>query len=237
MLNREYGVNVVCYFPFCLGANGLKLTLISLLSLGYSGVQALPMRGWNSSKTSFADFVISVEDAWGSPSFWHGLRRMNFINFVLFQSEEIEGFPFSMKSSHQWEKGSLVEVYPELCLLPHVYVQKYQAREIAGLCVDTFHIRRSREDRKRIDWVSFLRVTPSEAIKLIHVQPHEDLKEYLRGEDCPTARIMHVLRHKGVTAPVIMEIRSPLLYLTSKLRRNTIFEQMLAVTKKHMGDT
>jgi len=76
-MNRKIGVSVVCMLPWSLGRNGLARSVMMAYEACFSGLQILPMRGWDHLTFSgiLSEQIISFELAWNCGSFWKAILR------------------------------------------------------------------------------------------------------------------------------------------------------------------
>lgn len=236
MLDRTYAISAILAYPWSTGSNGLKRAINLAYPVGYRGIQASPLRGWDYDLASRSNgAVISVEGSFGSVSFWNNLRRMDFINFTLFDREEMPSvFPHAIRCSHEFDRGTVVEVYPDLSTDPYEYVYHCENGEVDGVCIDTNHLCRLGRDGQKIDWRNFLHVMPARFIKLMHVQPVVDYDDFIAGKDCLTAEVLRVLRHKGVISPAVIEVRKPSFFLTGYKKRRILLGALLRNARRHL---
>lgn len=238
MFSRTYGVSSILGFPFFIRGNGPREFLKWIYPLGYKGIQVSPLRGWKDASIKWVGhFVISQEDSFGEVDLLSNLARRDFRNLLLFSRNHIPNgvLPNAMKCSHEWARGTVLEIYPDLETFPHVYLNKYDKGEVEGFCVDTYHLLRLGRNGETLPWRQLLQVLPPESIRLIHIQPVGiELRAFLSGQDCYTARILKILGQKGVTAPAIVEIRDYWFYRQTLRGRAKVLSRVLAESRRYL---
>ncbi|MFA6048061.1 MAG: hypothetical protein WCV59_05465 [Parcubacteria group bacterium] len=214
-MNRKIGVSVVCMLPWSLGRNGLARATIMAHNAGFSGLQILPLRGWDPLTFTEAspDQIISFELAWNCGSLCKAiLRHLHlageenplFHDWLLFgkcaATERRAEMMFryfqrtSMFITHDVIHVGVMEMHPELDLETGVY-----ANYPHGLVWDTKHVIRSgRHGQPPVteDWVRLLDEV-GHNIRLIHVKYPVNPK------------MLKALAEK-TNCPVIFEARPPL---------------------------
>lgn len=252
-MGRKYGISTVSLVPYSLGRDGFKNSLdIAISSLGLSGIQALPMRGWSNDKYHYARYlgdpldqiILSFEGSWNSGTIFQALKRRfgskregypTFLDLYLFgrKPEAVlkvmdDVFGWDKYISHKFENSGyryMVEIGPD-----NVQIQNYVDYK-HGLVWDTWHVR----EEGMPDWRDLLSALPPESIKLIHFHPKDEgeLAEFMSGKANELDDMLQALRLKvSPDCPLILETRPRIGSFVSrksmmkKLRliRDTVFD-------------
>lgn len=217
---RRYGVSAVSMFPYSWGPGGPLRAKRMAFEAGYSGIQAMPLRGWmNTPLKHWEGSVLSFEDAWNYGPVWQiPLRHLGLksdgptlMDWLLFGSRVSPYFPNAIPSVHHKQLGVATEIHPELSTSVFEYLDYTEAG--GKLVWDTWHVRRPYRDGKPgiRDWRELMDRLPSESIALIHVHV---TKDDLQGFMSAAGELTHMLRRLRLkvskSVPAIIEIAPPL---------------------------
>lgn len=204
---RKIGINVISMLPWVWGKRGLKTAVNISRDLGYSGLQVIPLRGWDTQK-EYSNHVISVEDPWNTGSFIEGFLRAlkvldhphnTLLDWVLFgRNPKYLYYPTALK----------VTRYPNLPGVFEFNKSTYKGIEAhvsrgGTICWDTFHA------GNISDWEE-LYVKYSSHISLVHIHlAKKDIPEFLGGIYLDVAKMIVRLNTLPKDIPFIVEIAPP----------------------------
>ena len=197
-------------FPGCMFRQPKDL-IADAMKIGYSGVQAIPIRGM----TGYEEGIELFEDAWNPvDSLWQALRHLpcgsgapSCINdwVVSPDLKTCRGIVTNLSNRgiseihHGFDNPDikLIEVSPGLDMTPYEIAEYCRQHPELGLVLDTSHIRRGyrsdevREDSDRTDKPSPLGITIGEwesaikklapFIRVIHVNPGDEDDRFLNS--------------------------------------------------------